>query len=55
MMATSKMDMPTPMTLPSLQKGWTTSAATINQYKQQSTVRAGGGNNVEEERWQMGR
>ena len=32
-----------------------TSAAAINQYKQQSTVRAGGGNNVEEEKWPMGR
>jgi hypothetical protein len=56
---TTKTDMMTPMmkltTLPSLQKGRTMSAAAINQYKQKSTVQAGGGNNVEEEKWQMGR
>jgi hypothetical protein len=59
MTTTMKTDMTTPMTkltmLPSLQKGRTTSAASINQYIQQSTVQAGGGNNVEEEKWQMGR
>jgi len=55
MTTTMKTDMTTPMTkltmLPSLQKGRTTSAASINQYIQQSTVQAGGGNNVEEEKW----
>ena len=58
-MTTTKTDMTMPMTkpttLPSLQKGKTSSAAAINQYKQQSTVQFGGGNYVEEEKWQMGR
>ena len=58
-MTTMKKDMTTPMMkptmLPLLQKGRTTSAAAINLYKQQSFIRAGGGNNVEEEKWQMGR
>jgi hypothetical protein len=58
-MTTTKTDMTMPMTkpttLPLLQKGRMTSAAAINQYKQQSTVQAGGGNYVEEEKWQMGR
>jgi len=56
---TMKTDMMTlvtkPTTLPLLQRGRMTSAAAINQIKQQSTVQAGGGDNIEEEQWQMGR
>ena len=33
----------------------TTSATAVNPYKQQSTLRSGGGNDVKEETWQMGR
>ena len=57
MTTTTKTDMTMPMTkptmLPLLQKRRMTSTVTINQYKQQSTVQAGGGNKVEEEKWQM--
>jgi len=44
-----------PAMLSSLQKGRMTSTTVINQYNQQSTIQAGGDNNVEEEKWQMWR
>jgi hypothetical protein len=39
----------------SLQMGRTTSAAAIKKFIQQSTFQASGGNNLEEEKLQMGR
>ena len=42
-------------TLTSLQTWRMTSATAVNPYKQQSTLRSGGGNDVKEETWQMGR
>ena len=53
MTKTMKTDTTTTMTrtlkLPSPQTGRTTSATAVNPYEQQSTLRSGGGNNVEEE------
>jgi hypothetical protein len=42
------------MMLLTLQTGRMTSATAIKPFKQQSTFQASGGNNLEEEKWQMG-
>ena len=55
MTADTTMMMMKTMTLQLPQMLRTTSTTVVNPYKQQSTLRSGGGNDVKEEKWQMGR